>query len=684
METTPIISVIIPTYNRGNIVPQAIESALNQTYKNFEIIVVDDGSTDNTKETLGRYYDKIKFFYKNNGGVSSARNFGVKHALGKYIAFLDSDDLWYPDKLQRQIVALQLDSRYGLAITEVDIIDASKKHLFYSSIKNCIGGKQINTEKVLQLIYSKQYITCSYMLIKKDLFEKIGFFNETLNTAEDIDILLRMSSSSEIVLIDEPLIKYKKSLDSLSNQLFTMNRVKVLNNYQLNNPIDAIKYKKLFSRTLAKINFDYAVDLLWHRCVKEAQSQIFQSLRYQFTLKAIVLYAKSMVMRIVSVIFKSNKLKSTSKKIKVLFLNYSFDVGGIETLILAMCKGMQNNEFNLNVCSFKDSNILRNEFEQMNVPFYFIQKKEGLDIKLIFKLRKLYKVLDIDLVHTHNAAQWFYGILAGIGLSRPVIIHTQHSVLRIEERKLLYVLRLLANRTSEIVCVAKYVADYMSKEGKINDRKVEVIYNGIDVNKFKFCFDERIKKNSLGIPGEFKVVGNIARLAPIKNHKSLLEAFKIVLQQRPNTILLIAGGGVLLDELKHYSQELEIAKSVFFLGDRRDIPELLKVMDIFVLSSLSEGLSMTLLEAMSAALPIVATKVGGNSEVIEDNKTGLLVPSKSPERLAKAIIWLLDNREIAMAMGQEGQRIAMERFSIEKMITEYQNLYREFAVNSKG
>ncbi len=365
----------------------------------------------------------------------------------------------------------------------------------------------------------------------------------------------------------------------------------------------------------------------------------------------------------------------SEKKINLLYLNYSYDIGGIETLVLNMCRYLDKSKFNMYICSLKKDNVLKSEFEEMNIPLHVIVKKEGIDIGLIFKLRKLFRKLDIDIVHTHNAAQWFYGALAVIGLNKPKIIHTQHSVLEQGKNKLLYSLRFLAKKTAFIVCVAEYVADYMVNKGKLFKEKVKVVYNGITVEKFELTVDGKQKKESLGVPAGYKLLGIVARLVPVKDHKTLLDALKLVLQKGNKVKLLIAGGGELAKDLEEHAIELEIEKEVVFLGKRRDIPEILNVLDIFILSSISEGLSVTLLESMASGLPVVATDVGGNAEVVIQGKTGVLVPSGNSEELARAIIGLLENEEKTISMGREGKKQVREKFNIEKMINEYRELY---------
>lgn len=675
-----LVSVVIPTYNRAGTILNAIDSVLAQTYKSIEIIVVDDGSTDNTNEILSQYGDKIKYIYKINGGVSSARNAGIKEAKGEYIALFDSDDSWSPVKIEKQMAYLLEHPGYGIAISDIEYWDEDSHKVKVSKLRETIARDGYILEFVLKL----PVMTCSYMLIKKEVFNQVGYFDESFKTADDFDMILRICSKYKAVLIEEPLIKYKKSDNSVSHRLFSGNRLRAIEKLYTYAPEFVRENKELLEQTKASINMSYAEDLLWHRYIKEAQKQVLESMYSHFTLRALMLFLKSIIISFLSLLSDNYKDKgkfSDTQKVNLLFINYSFNIGGIETLILNMCKVLDKDKFNIYICSFKEDNVLENEFKDLGIPIHIIAKKEGIDISLIFKLRKLLRKLNIDIVHTHNSAQWFYGVLACIGLHKPYLIHTQHSVLEKGRGKLLYSLRYLAKKTAFIVCVAKYVADYMLNEGRLNTEKVKVIYNGITIDRFAVEINKQQIKSSLNIPHDCKLIGIIARLALIKDHRTLLDAFKYVVQKINNVKLLVVGDGELLKKLEEYSKELAIENKVIFLGKKRDIPEILNILDLFVLSSVNEGMSITLLEAMAASLPIVATEVGGNSEVVVHNKTGILVPSQDPEKMASAINELLTDCVKANEMGKEGKNRVLQKFSIENMVKEYQTIYNNLAFN---
>lgn len=200
----PLISVIIPTYNMEKYITDAIDSALAQTYKNVEIIVVDDGSTDFTINILKKYNSKIKYFYQKNKGPSAARNVGIKYAKGEYIAFLDSDDVWLPRKLELQVKYFSENAFRGLIYTGYYTIDETGETVEIHKIED------FSKNKVLKDLFFKNVIsTASTIMVNRECFEESGGFDENLAVAEDWDMWLRIIKRYDFDYISEPLVKVK-------------------------------------------------------------------------------------------------------------------------------------------------------------------------------------------------------------------------------------------------------------------------------------------------------------------------------------------------------------------------------------------------------------------------------------------------------------------------------------------
>jgi glycosyltransferase involved in cell wall biosynthesis len=242
------ISVIIPTYNRRNTLSRAVESVLNQIYKPIEIIVVDDGSTDGTKEMFSEMYPLVRYIYQANSGVSSARNTGINSASGDWIALLDSDDEWLPDKLDRQVKLLQDNAEIRFCHTnEIWIrnnvrINQKKKHQKY-------GGNIFN--KCLDICR----ISPSSSLFHTSVIKDVGLFDESLDVCEDYDMWLRITSKYPVLFLDQPLIKkFGGHSDQLSRVFGGIEQYRIRS-----------LEKILTSKSLSGSQFEAAKDMLIHK-----------------------------------------------------------------------------------------------------------------------------------------------------------------------------------------------------------------------------------------------------------------------------------------------------------------------------------------------------------------------------------------------------------------------------------
>jgi len=323
--------------------------------------------------------------------------------------------------------------------------------------------------------------------------------------------------------------------------------------------------------------------------------------------------------------------------------------------------------------------VLEEEVKKLNVEIELLHKPAGLDFSLPFRLAKVLKRRNISLIHTHNTGAYLYGAIAAKLAKVPVIIHTEHGRDFPDKRRLMLAERILSLWTSKIIAVSHDLKNSLVECENISPGKIIVIPNGIDLDLFQDYSQEIVnkKRSEMGLNPDDFIIGNIARLAPIKDHKHLIKAFKIVLREVHNAKLIIVGNGPLREELFDYSNNLGLSKKIFFLGERKDIPELLATLDVFVLSSQNEGISLTLLEAMAAKRPVVATTVGGNKEIVEDGITGYLVPPENSEKLAKAIVNVAANSKAALQMGIFARERVRQKYSLEKMVERYREVYEK-------
>jgi len=362
----------------------------------------------------------------------------------------------------------------------------------------------------------------------------------------------------------------------------------------------------------------------------------------------------------------------------VLFVNHSMAMGGIEMLIVSFVARLRAAGVAARVAVFQGGGSLESDLERRGVPVHRLGKREGVDARMVAKLRRLIRDHEVEVVHSHNFSTWLYTTFAVRSLGRhgPRHVHTEHSNVAPSPRRY-WLERRLAALTAHTVAVSGHVRDVMTDRIGIARERVRVIYNGIDTALFAPDEGRRAAmRQALGLGPQEVVLGVVARLAPVKDHATLLRALaETDADIRSQVRLIVVGDGPERAALERLRDELELGDRVRFLGERRDTPALLNAFDIYVLPSLSEGMNLTLLEAMSTALPVVTTSVGGSPEIVSAEETGLLVPPADPTALARALERLIASGELRRRYGEAGRQRVVRMFSQESMLREYLALY---------
>ena len=359
--------------------------------------------------------------------------------------------------------------------------------------------------------------------------------------------------------------------------------------------------------------------------------------------------------------------------VRVLFLIDELDVGGTEQQLLELVKRLDRRRYRPMVCCFRPGRVSR-EIEAAGVDVFVIEKRAKVDLRLILTLRSLMRRERVDLVQTYLFTANTWGRLAAILAGVPVIASSERNV-DIWERGYKRLLgRWLDRWTACTIANSRAVKEYLVGKGLPSD-KVRVVYNGVDCRRFDGPVTPDATKAELGIPPHHAVVGLLARLEPQKDPHAFVQAAARVAAEVPAVSFLVIGGGTLERELRAKANELGIADRVVFTGPRRDVARLLAVCDVSVLSSLKEGMSNTIMESMAAGKPVVATRVGGNAELIEDGVTGFLVPIRDPARLAEGIRRVVEDPMLAKTMGLRAKARTAERFSVDAMVEQTERLY---------
>ena len=367
----------------------------------------------------------------------------------------------------------------------------------------------------------------------------------------------------------------------------------------------------------------------------------------------------------------------------LLAINAGEGIGGGPVHVLTLAKYLNKEKYNIFVTARKNGDFEKDAIKSGAIPID-ISFSRKFSLSVLIQYIKLLKKYRIQIIHSHGAPVSSYSRLARKFLEFPLIITTYHiSLERITDinrfQKNIYKIidRIGSIFDDKIIAVSNAVKESLISECWLPSRKIEVVYNGIDISRFSGDTDGSKIKEELNLTPEDKIIGIIARLSHEKSHITLLKALKKVIKHVPNAKLLIVGDGPLKVSLMRSVKEMKLKDFCFFLGLRKNIPEIISCLDVAVLSSMTEGLPISLIEVMTSGKCVVGTDVGGIPEVIDHGENGLLIPPNDPDKLAEALIYLLNNPDIAKKMGKKGIKIAKEEFSHQIMIKKVERIYDE-------
>ena len=348
--------------------------------------------------------------------------------------------------------------------------------------------------------------------------------------------------------------------------------------------------------------------------------------------------------------------------------------GGLERVVSELAIAQQARGQQVSVFSINDSNGFRRMLEAGGVSVHAGGKEGSFDLRVIRRLRRLAR--QADLLHTHNFVPNYYAAVALLGMrDAPCLVHSVHNMgTRLENRRLRWLYRASLRRTTRMGMVGEQVHRHFIDQGYFAPQRAEVLRNGVAMD---VPVAGRVEaRRSLRIGPHVPVLGSVGRLVEVKNHAALLDRMPALLDAHPALQLVLIGDGPLRDTLARQAEVLGVTAHVHLLGNRADVAELLPALDIFVLPSHSEGLSIALLEACRSALPIIATDVGGNAEVVRDGHTGLLVAPGDGAGLQAALQRLLADSALRALLGAAARAWVREHGSIEAMRASHDDFYR--------
>ena len=365
-------------------------------------------------------------------------------------------------------------------------------------------------------------------------------------------------------------------------------------------------------------------------------------------------------------------------------------LAGAEVLAAALSRRLRD-RFNFLFLCLDEIGPLGEQLAGEGFTVVDLQRKPGVDRQVPRRIRRIIREQNVRLLHAHQYTPFFYASASrgmwGLLRSRPRVLFTEHGrhYPAILKTKRVLANKLLLRSRDRVTAVGNFVKQALVSNEGIKARRIEVVYNGIDPQQFTFDATgetRAVVRNELGIGGEQPVLLQVARFHPVKDHATAIRAFAFAFKQgqwneKQTPVFLLAGDGDKKDEMEKLVTELGVNDHVRFLGVRSDVPRLMAAADVFTLSSLSEGISVTLLEARGAAVPIAATDVGGNGEVVKHESSGLLSPRGDHEGLGRNLLMLLTDAATRRRMGDAGRQRLLETFTQEQMHARYAAIYEE-------
>lgn len=362
---------------------------------------------------------------------------------------------------------------------------------------------------------------------------------------------------------------------------------------------------------------------------------------------------------------------------------YRFDVGGLENGVVNLINHLPVEQFRHVVISLTEISDFRNRVSRPDVTFIALKKPPGHGFWIYPQLFSLFRQVMPTIVHSRNLAA-LEVVIPAWAAGVPIRIHGEHGRDMVDldgsRKKYQWLRRAYSPFVSHYIALSRDLDQYLKSQVNVTAEKVAQIYNGVDAQRFhpanpsrRFIVDCPFNNPDLWL------MGTVGRMQGVKDQTTLAKAFITMLNSYPKLCgkvrLLMIGDGPLREKSQALLDEAGFAHLAWLPGQRDDIPEIMRGLDCFVLPSLGEGISNTILEAMASGLPVIATDVGGNSELVDADRTGLLVPADDPVAMARAIASYAQHPQVAQDAGRAGRALVEKRFSLAAMTKNYADLY---------
>lgn len=705
----PRVSIVIPAYNMAPYIGETLDSVLAQRFSDYEVIVVDDGSTDDTAQVLAPFMTRIIYIKQENRGLSAARNVGMQRARGEYISLLDADDLLLPEYLAKMVALLEADERTDVVYPNAVLFGLPRweGRLFQDVYPSTMP---VTLEKLL----ARECTVFVSALFRRALLDQVGMFDEQIRWGgEDFDLWLRMAQQGcQFAFTTEPLVRYRKRDDSLSSseertahsaiyiaRKFLADRSHTPNEIRL----AGIILREAQAR-LAKVR---AKQLILARDFAGARQSLAQARQHYRSYKLTLAQMALRFMPGLTARFVAHRAGPTEGQATIAFFENGIAFGGAITCLAALIQTLDRKRFRAVVLSSHNDEDSRRVIEETKGKFVFFRQyrrsKRISDIAWWMGQRNplLRYFLLTPLLLGETALRVWYGLKAWRLLAgqRVRIVHLNNSMAANQEgivaAKLLGAkcilhlrafeypsleARLFARWIDYFVPVSQAVADSLRQLG-IPSHRIQVIYDGIDRQA---CLTRAAEPLNNGKHKFAELnIGVVGTLLPWKGQRIFIEAVAILVNEMNvrDCRFFIVGGEV--PGAEEYNRELEelVAESglsdrVEFAGHQENVFHFLERLDVMVHTSiLPEPFGMVIIEAMALGRPVIATRLGGPMEIIDDGLDGLLIRANDPRALAEAIYALISDPERRRQMAEAARRKVETRFTLDRFARDVEQVY---------
>ena len=377
-----------------------------------------------------------------------------------------------------------------------------------------------------------------------------------------------------------------------------------------------------------------------------------------------------------------------SKKIKLLHVITHLPIGGAQDNTLYTVELLNKDKYDISLSCNLNGELVSRAKKVKHLKLYDVpnlRREVSIinDIRAFLYLYKLIKKENFNIIHTHSSKAGFLGRIAAMLNKTPIVIHTIHGFAfhdymnSFKKNIFIYLEKLSAKWTHGLVTVSNLNKKKVVDLGIAPIEKLKNIYSGIDLTLFINEKNDQFRKE-LNLDSNHLLLGSVGRLSNQKDPITMIEAFCIVIKRFPNAHLTLVGEGELRDEILIKIDQLQLNGRVHLTGNKNDPWKIYHSLDLFIMSSIYEGLGRSITEALSCGVPVVCTSVEGVPEIVRDNETGILVPPKDPGALATGIINSLNDMDNAKRMAEEGRKFVNENFDVNKMVDDIDSLYDTF------